>query len=1074
MIISTLMSDDQQKNLLLIYHKRLIKKIYRFIIHIKLALLIILTASLQVFSVESAASDFTRESLLKANSERPDIVVRGQVKDPHGVTLPGVSVKVKGTQVGASTDVDGRFSLTAPDNATLVFTYIGYIVKEVPVNNQTTLNVTLESSSTALSEVVVTALGVKREAKSLTYGSQSVSTTELTEARSLNMLNTLQGKVAGMTINTAGTGLGGSARVVLRGNRSISGDSQPLYVVDGVPISGTISNMSPDNIESINVLKGPNAAALYGSAAQDGAIVIETKKGREGAVQISLNNTYTAGRPIHALEVQNVYGQGISGVYNRTLEESWGPKMEGQMVDHWSNNPALVGTQIPFTPQPNNYKDIFQTAQTLSTNLLATVGSKNTQTAFSYSRENAQGMMASNKLDRHDISLRITSQLAKWLTLDSKLNYNQQALDNPNTTDDDAFFNPYRNIYRLPRNISNADLENFEYLDADGRLRQNYWNPGSTSGKNPYWIQNRLLTLQDSKRVIGLASLTFNLAKDLSLMARTAYDGGTGNQERKVWADTYGSTYDFGWYGVNQNSSHLWNHDALLSYKKDITKDLNVVALFGGNLRKTGGEGSLSANTTQQLSIPNFFSLSNTQIPAAAYTPSTRTETQSVYFSGNFGWKNAVYLDVTGRNDWSSTLPAASRSYFYPSIGLSTVLTDLIPSLNKLFTYSKVRASWAKVGNSASAYMLSRSVSFGSGGNNGFLTLGAVLPNPNLRPESTESIEIGLDMKFFNNRLGFDFTAYKTNTYDQLFTIALPSGSGAASFYTNGGDVENKGIEVILSGTPVQTSQGFSWDISSNFAVNRNWVNKISDDRPRVVVGSDSYMREFVVEQGHEFGDVYSRGWLRDDQGRVKIGANGLPLITPGRTVKVANFNPDWMGAISNSFSFKNISASFLIEHRQGGTVVSSTDGVLYGEGVAAGTLAGREGGLIFGNNLFGGETAVKADGTPNDIAVNSQTFWRAVGGRNTPVGEAFVQDATNTRVREVTLGFTIPKSALTKLPFVSNVKLSLVGRNLFFIQRSGAWDTEILTSSGPASEGFQAYVPPTERNIGLNLKIDF
>lgn len=1016
-----------------------------------------------------------RDNLLSGGAEEQnDIVVTGTVTDEKGESLPGVSVKVKGLGLGISTDVNGRYSINVPDGSTLVFTYVGYLVKEVVVNNQTQINVTLEPTSTSLNEIVVTALGVKREARSLTYGAQGVNPTEISEARNLNLLNTMQGKVAGMTISTAGTGLGGGARVILRGNRSISGDSQPLYVVDGVPISGTVSNISPDNIESINVLKGPNAAALYGSAAQDGVIVIETKKGREGVAQVSLNNTFIAGTPIHGLEVQDVYGQGLSGVYNKTLEESWGPKMEGQMVENWSNNPALAGTMIPFSPQPDNYKDIFQTAHALSSSLVATMGNKNTQTAFSYTHEGARGMMESNKLGRHDVSLRVNSQLNSWLKMDAKINYNQQSLDNPNTTDDDAFFNPYRNIYRLPRNISQADLANFEYIDSDGKLKQNYWNPGSTSGKNPYWIMNRLITLQDQKRVIAMASLTFDLAKNLNLMVRSSYDGGTSGQERSVYSDTYGSTYNFGYYSVNKSSSQMWNNDAILSYNRDIAKNVSMVALAGATIRTTGGEGSMSANTTQQLSIPNFFSLSNTQVPAAAFTPSAETETQSVYFSGNFGWKSMIFLDVTGRNDWSSTLPAASRSYFYPSVGMSAILTDLIPSLGNLFTYSKIRASWARVGSSAAAYMLSRSVSFAAGGNNGFLTLGAVLPNPDLKPERTESIELGLDMRFFNNRLGFDITAYKTNTFDQLFTIALPSGSGAASFYTNGGDVENKGIEVVLSSTPVQNSRGFKWDLNTNFSVNRNWVNKISDERPRVVVGSDSYMREFVVEQGREFGDVYSRGWQRDAQGRVIVGANGLPLITSGRTVKVANYNPDWMGAVTNSISFKNFSASVLIEHRQGGTVVSSTDGVLYGEGVAKGTLAGREGGLVFGDNLFGNETAVLADGSPNNISVDAQTFWRAVGGRNTPVGEAFVQDATNTRVREVTLGYTLPKSLLTKLPIVSNVKLSLVGRNLFFIHRSGSWDTEILTSTGPASEGFQAYVPPTERNIGFNLKIDF
>ena len=348
------------------------------------------------------------------------------------------------------------------------------------------------------------------------------------------------------------------------------------------------------------------------------------------------------------------------------------------------------------------------------------------------------------------------------------------------------------------------------------------------------------------------------------------------------------------------------------------------------------------------------------------------------------------------------------------------------------------------------------------------------MPNANLKPETTEGYELGLDTRLFNGRLGLDITAYKTNTFDQLFTISLPSGSGAASFYTNGGDVQNTGIEVVLSATPVQNANGLTWDISSNFGKNKNWVNKISDDRPRIIVGGDSYMSDFVVAQGQEFGNIYTRGWARDAQGRVIVGANGMPTLTPGRTVLAANFNPDWMGAITNNFSFKNFNFSFLIEHRQGGSMVSITDGLLYGEGITKETLAGRDGGLVFGENLFPNETGVLASGAPNTTAVTSQTFWRVIGGRNAPIGEAFIVSATNTRVREATLGYTFPKSMLSKVGFISGVKLSLVGRNLFFLKRTGNWDPEILSGAGTASAGFQTYVPPTERTFGLNLKVDF
>jgi TonB-linked SusC/RagA family outer membrane protein len=1006
-----------------------------------------------------------------------DIVVRGQVKDPKGETLPGVSVKVKGTDIGASTDIDGRYSLNVPDNATLVFTYIGYNTKEVVVNNQTTLNVSLEQSSTSLNEIVVTALGIKREAKSLTYATQGVSAKELTETRSLNVINSLQGKVAGMSIELGGSGLGTPSRVILRGNRSISGNSGPLYVVDGVPLSTAISNISPDNIESINVLKGPNAAALYGSAASNGVIIIETKKGKAGQAQISVNETYVTGQPILTFVPQNEYGQGVAGVYQKSAEENWGPKMTGQMVDHWSAATGLLGTQYAFSPQPNNYKEVLQTTSNMSHNVNAIVGSENTQTAFSYTREGAKGLMQHNELRRDNASVRVTSKLRKWLSLDTKLNYIRNEVDNNFGTGDNAANNPYMNIYRLPRNIRIDDLRKFEYTDAIGNNKQHFWSPGSTIGRNPFWLLNRVVNYTTSDRVIALGSLTIDLPYKLKLIARSSFDGGSSTNERKAWIDSYGGGQDnFGSYSASiSGPGQTWNHDALLSYNDNITKNLNVSALFGGTLRKTDGSGSMSASTQQGLIIPNFFSFGNTSLTQGAFVPSTRQETQSVYFSGNVGWKNFLYLDVTARNDWSSTLPANSRSYFYPSIGLSTILTDMIPGLPDVISYAKLRGSWAKVGNSASPYQLSRSTSFaGTGGNYGFITLGGIIPNANLKPETTEGYEIGLDTRLFNGRLGLDITAYKTNTFDQLFTISLPSGSGAAAFYSNGGDVENKGIEVVLSATPLQNVNGFTWDISGNFGKNKNWVNKISDDRPSIIVGGDAYMSDFVVAQGQEFGNMYSRGWARNAQGSVIVGANGMPTLTPGRSVLAANFNPDWMGAISNNLTYKNLNFSFLIEHRQGGTFVSITDGLLYGEGTSQETIAGRDGGLVFGSNLFPNEKAVLADGSTNTIAINSQTFWRTYGGRNTPIGEAFIRSATNTRVREASLGYTFPKSMLTKVGFISNVKLSLVGRNLFFLHMNGDWDPEILSGAATSSAGYQTYAPPTERTFGLNLKVDF
>ncbi len=999
-----------------------------------------------------------------------NITITGKVTSAeNNQGLPGVNVFVKGTSIGTVTDVDGNYSLDVPKDAVIVFSFIGYVVKEIPINNRSIINVTLEADVTSLNEVVITSFGIKKKKSSVTYSTESVNTEKLAKARELNVINSLTGKVAGLRINESGNGLGSESRVILRGNRSISGDSQPLYVIDGVPIRGSISTINQDNIASISVLKGPNAAALYGSQAQNGVIIIETKKGKEGVVDVSLNSTFMAGKAIILLDLQDEYGQGVSGIYNRTSEESWGPKMEGQMVDHWSPDPELTNTQYAFLPRPDNYKKIFQSTYNTSTGLTASLGNKNLQSSFTYTRTDAKGLMPNNKLGRHNISLRVNNTLTKWLSLDSKISYMQQKIDNINATGDTPI-NPYRNIYRIPRNIRNEDMAKFEYTTIDGSVRQNYWNPGSTSGKNPYWVVNRMPNFENRQRIIALFSLKIDFTEDLSLTARTSYDGTNNKSELKTYEDSYSPRWTYGYYRVSKNAWDLWNSDLILSYTKNFSKNWNFDGLIGGTLRKTDGYGSLSANTTEKLLLSNFFSLSNTSYPAASFHPSAETETQSVYFSGNIGWKNAIYMNVTGRNDWSSTLPSSHRSYFYPSVGLSAVLSSLFKNFPEVISFAKLRASWAQVGSSAPPYMLTRTANFGPGGYNGFLMISSVLPNENLKPETTNSIELGLDFRFFTNRLGLDLTFYKTNTFDQLFTIALPVGSGASSYFTNGGDVENKGVEILLSGTPVQTGN-FTWDININFFTNRNWVNKISDDRPKVVIGGDTYFHDLVVEQGQEFGDIYTRGWARDEQGRVIVDSNGLPEVTSGKTVKVANFNPDWAGGISNTLSYKNITLNFLIDHRQGGSYGSSTDGVLYGDGVAQETVEGREGGLIFGQNLFPNETAVLEDGSPNNIAITAQDFWRSVGGRNTPVGEAFIRDATNTRLRELTLGYSLPESILEKL-HLSALELSLVGRNLFFIYIKGNWDPEILPSTRTSAEGFQAYVPPSQRSLGFNIRI--
>jgi len=1004
--------------------------------------------------------------------------ITGSVTDSlSGQSVPGVNVVVQGTQQGASTGPNGQYTITGvePGTYTLRASFVGYAPKvrqnvQITAGQTTEVNFALVESEIALEAVTVTALGVERQERSLTYNQQNVGGAEVAEARELNIANSLSGAVSGISVNQAATGLGGSARVILRGNRSITGNSQPLWVVDGVPIRGDVSDLNPSDVEEITVLKGPNAAALYGSEAQNGAIIITTKSGREGELNLTFSQNLQVRNPLLLTDYQNQYGQGSAGQYNPGSEASWGPRMNGQTVNFWSPNPERAGEQYTLNPQPDNVSDAYQNGYNSTTSLAATVGNQSTQARFSYSYTDAQGIVSSNALQRHNIQGRVNTQVSDNFALDGKLAYSREGIDNQLATGEN-FTNPIRHISRLPRNIRTEDAENFEYFTNEGLRRQHFWNPGSNGGANPYWALNRNLRNNTTERVIAMTSLTYDFTDAFSLMVRGSYDGANNVGETRLYNDTY-IVADNGQYA--QSRSNVWeaNGDFLASYSQDLFDDWSVEANFGGNIKKERG-GAVLTNTGQALTVPNFFTLSNTQNVVASERVGEPREVHSLYGFGQIGWRDALYLDVTGRNDWSSTLPPDNRSFFYPSVGLSAVLSDLIPSFPEGIRFAKLRASWARVGNSAPPFQTVRTAGFSAGGNNGFLSLSNTLPAEDLKPEETVSYEIGADLRFFRGqRLGFNVTAYQTNTRNQLFTSALPRGSGASFEFVNGGDVENRGIEVTVTGQPVITSD-FTSNVDLNFSVNRSEVVRLTEDQSSLTIAQD-FMREFRIVAGEPFGQVFSRGFQRDDQGRVLVGPDGMPLITDGLSVQVADFNADWRGSIRSSLSYKNVNLSFLIEHRQGGSTVSLTNAILDADGLRERTLQGRDGGLVFGENFFSEETAVQEDGSPNDTAIDAETFWRNVGGRNAPVGEVFSEDATNTRLRQMTLGYTLPQSIVGSLP-VSSVNFSLVGRNLFFLYRASSnLDPDLLVGTGAAAEGFESFTPPTTRQFGFNLQIQY
>jgi TonB-linked SusC/RagA family outer membrane protein len=597
--------------------------------------------------------------------------------------LDGAQVQIVGTNLSTLTDTEGRFRIqnVPAGEVEVQVRRLGYAAGAqrvvVAAGATVTVDFELEQDVLALDELVVTALGIERGARSLTYSTQSINTAPLTEARELNVINSLQGKVAGLSINQSATGVGGHSRVILRGNRSITGSSEPLYVLDGVPISGGIRDINPDDIATVDVLKGPNAAALYGAAAQNGAIVMTTHRGVADAIQFSVNQTFMLENPILADNYQNVYGQGTGGSYNPNSEFSWGPRMEGQMVDYWTfgDSDLLQGQQYSFLPQPNNIRDAFRTGYNSATNVTASIGRDETQAYVSFTYTDAEGMVPGNELTRSNLSVSVRSTVMDRLSLDGRLSYMRQSIENQLATGEN-FTNPLRHIYRLPRNIRTEDIKPFEYDNIDGRSRQNYFNVGSNGGANPYWTLNRNLNQLLRNRVLAMGSLTYSFTDELRLMARASYDASTDGTETRLYNDTY-VTAPFGRYELRKDEGTQFNGDVLLSYARSVGVDWSFDTNLGGNVQQRRNTW-MRSNTGTALIVPNFFTLSNTLNPTAEHNVGQPVDVHSLYAFAQIGWRHAVYLDISGRNDWSSTLPADNRSYFYPSVGLSTVLSDLV------------------------------------------------------------------------------------------------------------------------------------------------------------------------------------------------------------------------------------------------------------------------------------------------------------------------------------------------------------------------------------------------------------
>ncbi len=1007
-----------------------------------------------------------------------DRALTGTVNDETGQPLPGASVLLKGTTRGTNTNAEGNFTLNVNGAGTLTISTVGYATKEVPFTaTQTNITTDLDDDVRSLGEVVVTALGITKEEKTLSYATQQIDTKTFAKAKELNVANSLIGRVAGLDVARSSSGLGGSSRVVLRGDRSITGNNQALIVIDGVPVSNSnlspgnanggrdggdgLSSINPDDIESTTILRGAAATALYGSLASNGAILINTKKGtsRKG-LGVTINSSFQAEQPMFLRDFQNEYGQGSAGQYNRASEFSWGPRMTGQSVSLWGPDPANAGQTYNMTPQPNTYENFYSTGSQLSNSVALSGGNANTQTYFSYTNVGAKGIVSNNKLKRNILNLRITNKLGKKLELDTKITYLNEHVDNRQQTGE-AYGNVQRHILRLPRNISLDQAQDFEYINpSTGRLRQNYWNPGSNGGQNPYWIKNRVIAQDDRDRVTGFTQLSYDLTPSFKLLGRAGLDKYVDKYEGKYYNDTY-TIADNGNYDTNWRETSLFNIDVFGMYDKIFSENLTVNAIVGANLQRRNTLNQATTTSPGGLNRDNLFIVTNARAPVASRAP-VQTEKQGVFATADVTFREAITLQASARNDWSSTLPAANRSYFYPSAGVSAVISNMV-TMPAAISFMKVRGTFALTGNDASPYLTNQTYTFAAGGPNGFISRDNVKPFPNLKPELTTAYEAGIEMKLFGNRLGFDLGYYLNDSKNQLFQVAIPPASGWSQEFINAGLVRNSGIEFTLNANPVRTDN-LSWDLNLNFAANRNKLIRLTDDLDVLNLAGDFFNSVRAVA-GRPIGEVFSRGYIRDDQGRVLVDDAGLPRITAGTDVNVGNTRPTWTGGISNSISYKSFNLSFLISARVGGVVTSFTNAVIYADGVTEQTLAGRES-LVF--------DGVKADGTPNNIATTAEKYWLRVGGRNTPAGEIFTYSATNIRMREMTLSYALPSALIDKSPFAS-ASVSLVGRNLFFLLNNAeGFDPELTAGAQNTTVGLESFSMPSTRTFGVNLNLSF
>lgn len=975
------------------------------------------------------------------------IEIKGKVTDDKGVPIPGVTIKVKTSGKVAITDANGNYLIQAEAENVLVFTYIGFKVIEEPVNGRKSINIVMLEDAGRLNEVVVTALGIKRQVKALNYEVQTLKRDDLTTVQSANFTNSLNGKIAGVNVNASASGVGGSTRVVMRGVKSISqyASNNVLYVIDGVPlfnksaggasigafgeISGTesIADFNPDDFESISVLTGPAGAALYGNAAANGAIIITTRKGSKDGFKLNYSNSTTAMSPFVLPKFQTTYGNRV-GEY-----ESWGSKLV----------------------EPSTYdpKDFFNTGLQQINSLNTSMGSEKQQTFISFSSTNGKGIIPNNKYNRYNFTFRNSASfLNDKVTTDFSASYVKQT--DQNMASQGQYFNPLVPLYLFPRNDDFDVIKYYERYSVSNNFFTQYWPYGDQGlqMQNPNWIANRMLFQNARNRYMISGNATYNIAQGVNVTARGRIDNTDGDVTRQYYASTAANF-------SGPNGYYSWASQKVLQSYVDVIGTFNrTFNDFSVNVN-VGSSYVRDKTTTDGLSghletVPNLFSIRNINTFNTLVTPFDNKATLGAFGSAEIGYKGYLYLSGTGRTDWSSRqVNSTEQSFFYPSVGLSAVLSEMFALPKTTISYLKVRANYSSVGLPLDALGITPgTVTYPT--NNGAVTPISIYPFPNFKAQRTKTFEVGANVKLFDNNLAFDLTLYKSNTYDQLFLGTLPGGTGYSGFYAQAGNIANKGIEASLSYHTKYRGVGYNSGLT--FTLNRNKVVEMVRNYPNPVDGTMFNLSELLVDgtlirEGGQVGDLYTRSFLKTDQnGKIYIDPDGNFSQVNGDYVKLGSVNPDYTLGWRHDFSHQNFNLGFMFFARVGGIVLSQTQGLLDQYGVSEKSAVDRDrGGIAINGGLY----------------PNIENYYRTVAKL-----EAYnTYSATNVRLQEVSLSYTLPKKLLRDKVGVS---FSLTGNNLWMIYNKAPFDPQLTGSTGTFGQGVDYFMMPSLRSLGFGVKV--